>query len=155
VIVPMAVEEDWVIAGASYMARLVRAGGGFEAEADPPHMIGQVQLLEIADLGTAAQAVEAESDRLLGILQGMHPAIQDLGGGPVGLEVRPLQHTPRGPMLIVHIIFDTRDAMGANAVNSAAERLASELETIEALQPVIESRGYDVQVRSYRGYRYK
>lgn len=130
VIVPMAIEEPSVIAGASYMAKLVRAGGGFEAEADPPHMIGQVQLLEIADLGAATQAVEAESERLLGILQGMHPAIQDLGGGPQGLEVRPLRQTPRGPMLIVHIIYDTRDAMGANAVNSAAERLASELETL-------------------------
>lgn len=130
VIVPMAIEEPSVIAGASYMAKLVRAGGGFEAEADPPHMIGQVQLLEIGDLDAAAQAVEAESDRLLGILQGMHPAIQDLGGGPQGLEVRPLQQTARGPMLIVHIIYDTRDAMGANAVNSAAERVASELETL-------------------------
>lgn len=130
VIVPMAIEEPSVIAGASYMAKLVRAGGGFEAEADPPHMIGQVQLLEIADLGAATQAVEAESERLLGILQGMHPAIQDLGGGPQGLEVRPLRQTPRGPMLIVHIIYDTRDAMGANAVNSAAERLASELEAL-------------------------
>lgn len=130
VLVPMAIEEPSVVAGASYMAKLVRGSGGFEAEADPPHMIGQIQVLDVDDLDAARRSVLAERERLLAGLEGLHPAIQELGGGPVDLEVNPLLETAVGPTLIVHLIYDTRDAMGANAVNTAVEALAPEIEAL-------------------------
>ncbi len=130
VLVPMAIEEPSVVAGASFMAKLARAGGGFTAEADPPEMIGQVQLLCISDLLTAKNAILEQKDRLLAEISGLDPVLQRLGGGPRDLEVRLIEESPIGAFLVVHLIYDVRDAMGANAVNTAVERLAPQLETI-------------------------
>jgi hydroxymethylglutaryl-CoA reductase len=130
VLVPMAIEEPSVIAGASFMAKLARAGGGFTAEADLPEMIGQVQLLEVPDMAAAVQALAAQRAALLAEVDQIDPVIVELGGGARDLIARPIGDSPVGPMLIVHLIFDTRDAMGANAVNSAVERLAPRLEAL-------------------------
>ncbi len=130
VLVPMAIEEPSVVAGASNMAKLVREAGGFEAQAGPPHMIGQIQILEVPDPDGAERKLEAERARLLAEVRGLHPAIEELGGGPQDLQVRTLPDTPVGPMLVVHLIYDTRDAMGANAMNTAVERLAPRVEAI-------------------------
>ncbi len=130
VLVPMAIEEPSVIAGASFMAKLVRDGGGFRARADAPQMIGQVQLLDVPDLDAAIEALGQRKQELLAEVDQIDPVILNLGGGARDLILRPLPDTPAGPMLIVHIIYDTRDAMGANAVNTAAERLAPRLEAI-------------------------
>jgi hydroxymethylglutaryl-CoA reductase len=130
VLVPMAIEEPSVVAGASFMAKLARAGGGFTAQADPPEMIGQVQLLCIPDLPAAKKAILDQKDQLLAEISGLDPVLQRLGGGPRGLEVRLIEDSPIGPFLVVHLIYDVRDAMGANAVNTAVEHLAPQLETI-------------------------
>ena len=130
VIVPMAIEEPSVIAGASFMAKLARASGGFTAQADPAEMIGQVQLLEVPDLEAAVDALGRHKAELLAEIDRVDPVILRLGGGGRDLIARPLTDTPLGPMLIVHLVIDTRDAMGANAVNTAAERLAPRLEAI-------------------------
>lgn len=130
VIVPMAIEEPSVVAGASFMAKLARAGGGFTAQADASEMIGQVQLLEVPDLDAARAALALRKTELLAEIDQVDPVIQRLGGGGRDLIARPLADTPLGPMLIVHLVIDTRDAMGANAVNTAAERLAPRLEAI-------------------------
>ncbi|MEW6568332.1 MAG: hydroxymethylglutaryl-CoA reductase, degradative [Chloroflexota bacterium] len=130
VLVPMVIEEPSVVAGASFMAKLARDGGGFQAEADEPQMIGQIQVLEVADPEAARrvllenkQAILEEADRVDSVIAG-------LGGGARDLTVRLLPDTPAGPMLVLHLIYDTRDAMGANAVNTAAERLAPRIETL-------------------------
>jgi len=130
VLVPMAIEEPSVIAGASFMARLARDGGGFQAEADPPEMIGQVQILDVPDLDAARRALLEAKPRLLAEATGADPLLARLGGGARDLEIRSLDQTPTGPMLVVHLIFDVRDAMGANAVNTAVERLAPSLESL-------------------------
>jgi len=130
VLVPMAIEEPSVVAGASFMAKLVRAGGGFTAQADPPEMIGQVQLLEIDDLPAARQSILETKEGLLLELADIDPVLRQLGGGPRDLEVRLVEHSPAGDFLVVHLIYDVRDAMGANAVNTAVERLAPHLEAI-------------------------
>ncbi|HSB65304.1 MAG TPA: hydroxymethylglutaryl-CoA reductase, degradative [Anaerolineales bacterium] len=130
VLIPMAVEEPSVVAGASFMARLARAGGGFTAQAGPPEMIGQVQLLRLSDLPAAQQAILEQKDQLLAELSGLDPLLASLGGGARNLEVRLFEGSPIGPMLIVHLIYDVRDAMGANAVNTAVEKLAPRLEQI-------------------------
>ncbi|MGA9532371.1 MAG: hydroxymethylglutaryl-CoA reductase, degradative [Anaerolineales bacterium] len=132
VLVPMAVEEPSVVAGASFMAKLARQGGGFQTEADPPEMIGQIQILDLPDndLDRAGQALEAEIDSILAAADEIDPVIQKLGGGARALEIRPIESSPVGPMLIAHLIYDTRDAMGANAVNTAVETLAPRIEEI-------------------------
>ena len=128
VLVPMAIEEPSVVAGASFMAKLARAGGGFTAQSDEPQMIGQIQVLGLTDLERARQALLADKAGILAEADAVDPVITSLGGGARDLEVRLLPETPAGPMLVVHLVYDTRDAMGANAVNTAAERLTPRIE---------------------------
>lgn len=130
VLVPMAIEEPSVVAGASFMAKLARLGGGFHAQASPPEMIGQMQVLDVSDLPTARLALLEQKDRLLADATGIDPVLQRLGGGPRDLEVRLIEESPIGPFLVLHLIYDVRDAMGANAINTATERLAPRVEAI-------------------------
>jgi hydroxymethylglutaryl-CoA reductase len=130
VLVPMAIEEPSVVAGASFAARLAREGGGFAASSTEPLMIGQIQLLGVDDLHSARFELLRQKQRLIDLADESDPVIVRLGGGARDVEVRIIEHSPAGPMLAVHLIFDTRDAMGANAVNTAAEKLAPLVEEI-------------------------
>ena len=130
VLVPMVIEEPSVVAGASFMAKLARPGGGFTAWADPPEMIGQIQLLCITDIPAAIHSIEEQKEHLLAEISGLDPVLKRLGGGPRDLEVRVIEDSPIGTFLVVHLIYDVRDAMGANAVNTAVERLSPMLESI-------------------------
>jgi len=130
VLVPMAIEEPSVIAGASFMAKLAREGGGFHAETTEPHMIGQIQILDVPDLEAAKTRILEHRDEILSEADRVDPMILSLGGGARDIEIRILSETPVGPMLIVHLIYDTRDAMGANAINTAVERLGPLLESL-------------------------
>jgi hydroxymethylglutaryl-CoA reductase len=128
-LIPMAVEEPSVVAAVSFAARLARTGGGFQTGSTRPVMIAQVQLLDVPDHEQARAAILAAQDDLLAQAN-TSPTIARMGGGPVGIEVRSLPTTPTVPMLIVHLLFDVRDAMGANAVNTAAEAIAPTLERL-------------------------
>jgi hydroxymethylglutaryl-CoA reductase len=130
VLIPMAVEEPSIVAGASFMARLAKAGGGFHAQADDPQMIGQIQVLNVADLPSARAKILAERNRLLNAAAEIDPILKKLGGGPRDLEVRIIDDSPIGSFLVMHLIYDVRDAMGANAVNTAVERLSPIVEEI-------------------------
>jgi hydroxymethylglutaryl-CoA reductase len=130
VLVPMVIEEPSVVAAASYMAKLARAGGGFRTSSSAPEMIGQIQVLDLADLEAAQAEILTHKEELLDIAACCDKVVVDLGGGPRDIEVHALPDTPTGPMLIVHLIFDCRDAMGANMVNTACEALAEPLERI-------------------------
>ncbi|RME08577.1 MAG: hydroxymethylglutaryl-CoA reductase, degradative, partial [Anaerolineae bacterium] len=130
VVIPMVVEEPSIVAGASYMAKLARAGGGFHAHTTPPEMIGQMQILDVADPAAARLALLEKRAELLSLAAEIDPVLQELGGGPRDLEVRLIPASPIGPFLVAHLIYDTRDAMGANAVNTACERLAPHIEAI-------------------------
>ena len=128
--IPMVIEEPSVIAGASFIAKLARAGGGFTAETTEPEMIAQIQVLDVPDMETARQRLLDRKAEALTEADRVDPVIVRLGGGARDLEVRLLDDTPVGPMLIVHLIYDTRDAMGANTVNTVAERLAPWVEEV-------------------------
>lgn len=128
-LIPMVIEEPSVVAAVSYAARLARAGGGFFAGSTRPVMIAQIQLLDVPNLDHARGAILRAKAHLLASAN-TSPTIARLGGGPVDIEVRTLDTTPTGPMLIVHLLFDVRDAMGANAVNTAAETIAPDLELL-------------------------
>ena len=130
VLVPMAIEEPSVVAGASFAARLARPGGGFQATTTAPEMIGQLQVLDVADPWSARFDLLAARDELLALADATDPVIVDAGGGARDLEVLVFEHTPAGPMLVVHLVFDCRDAMGANAINTACETLAPRIEQI-------------------------
>jgi len=130
VLVPMVVEEPSIVAGASFMAKLARAGGGFLAHTTAPEMIGQMQVLDSADLPMARLAILEQKESLLAEAGEIDPVLKRLGGGPRDLEVRLIEASPIGPFLVVHLVYDVRDAMGANAINTAAERLASHIEAL-------------------------
>ncbi|MCE1255015.1 MAG: hydroxymethylglutaryl-CoA reductase, degradative [Anaerolineae bacterium] len=128
--VPMVVEEPSIVAGASFMARLARPAGGFCAHTSAPEMIGQIQLLEVADVHLARHLILEQKERLLAEASDVDPMLKKLGGGARDLQVRIIEESPIGPFLVIHLIYDVRDAMGANAVNTAVERLAPWIETI-------------------------
>lgn len=130
VLVPMVIEEPSVVAGASFMAKLARAGGGFTASANAPEMIGQLQILDVPDLDHATERILSYKHELLHEAANIDPLLVSLGGGPRDLLVRRIDDSPIGPFLVVHLIYDVRDAMGANAVNTALETLAPRVAAI-------------------------
>ncbi|RPI92619.1 MAG: hydroxymethylglutaryl-CoA reductase, degradative [Chloroflexi bacterium] len=130
VLVPMAIEEPSVVAGASFMAKLARLGGGFTATTTDPLMIGQMQVINVANLDEAKLKLYEHKAKLLAEVDAIDPVLQKFGGGARDLEVRVFEYSPIGPFLVVHLIYDVRDAMGANAVNTACERLAPRVEAI-------------------------
>ncbi|MEX1366846.1 MAG: hydroxymethylglutaryl-CoA reductase, degradative, partial [Nannocystaceae bacterium] len=137
-LVPMCVEEASVVAAASNAAKMIRAGGGFAAHSDPPWMIAQVQLLpppgEVPADDDAAEAVAVAireaAPRLLALADQAHPRLLIRGGGAREIEVRPVDPA----MVVVHVLVDCQDAMGANLLNTVAETVAPELEAITGWQ---------------------
>lgn len=123
-LIPMVVEEPSVVAAISHAAKLIRAGGGFTTTATEPVMIGQIQVLDIADMETAVSALTAAKPQLLERANCCDKVMVRLGGGARDIEIRPFPNTPVGPMIVVHLLFDVRDAMGANAINTCVEDLA-------------------------------
>lgn len=124
VLIPMVIEEPSVVAALSHAARLARAGGGFSAGSDEPVMRGQIQVVDLPDLQAAARAVEEQVEAIRSVAETATPSIVARGGGFRGLEAVPFPETPIGPMLVVYIFYDVRDAMGANAVNTVCEAVA-------------------------------
>lgn len=130
VLIPMVVEEPSIVAGASYAAKLVREGGGFAASSSAPLMIGQVQLVGITDPARARYDILARSQEIIDLANRQSTTLLSLGGGAKEVEAHLFETSPMGPMLVVHLIIDCRDAMGANAVNTMAEAVAPLLEQI-------------------------
>ncbi len=128
-LVPFCLEESSVVAAASNMAKRCHANGGFSSNNDKPIMIAQIQLLDISDHSNAIQQIEAKKDEIIALANSLPSTMIRLGGGCKNISTRSVE-TLSGPMLIVHIHVDCRDAMGANAVNTMAELLAPELEKI-------------------------
>src|SRR5215211_8078462 len=130
VLVPMTLEEPSVVAGASFMAKLARTGGGFTATTTDPLMIGQMQVINVTNLEEAKLKLYEHKVELLAEADLIDPILKKFGGGARDLEVRIFESSPIGGFLVVHLIYDVRDAMGANAVNTACERLAPRIEAI-------------------------
>jgi len=128
-VVPFCLEESSVVAAASNMAKRCHASGGFVSNSDEPMMIAQIQLLDIEDHGVAVQQIEDKKSELMALANSLPSTMIRLGGGCKDITTRSIESLS-GPMLIVHIHVDCRDAMGANAVNTMAELLAPELENI-------------------------
>jgi hydroxymethylglutaryl-CoA reductase len=130
VLIPFVVEEPSVVAGASFMAKLARAGGGFTATTTEPLMIGQMQLINVINMNEARMKIYEHKEELLAAADEIDPILKKFGGGARDLEVRMIDESPIGPFIVIHLIYDVRDAMGANAVNTACEKLAPLIEAI-------------------------
>ncbi|RDD52812.1 MAG: hydroxymethylglutaryl-CoA reductase, degradative, partial [Candidatus Korarchaeota archaeon NZ13-K] len=128
-LIPMVIEEPSVVAAASNAARMARESGGFEASATDSIMISQIQVVRVPDIEEARNRILGEKDRLLAAANEMDPLLTRLGGGARDIEVRVVE-TDAGPMLVVHLLVDTLDAMGANTVNTMAEGLAPTIERL-------------------------
>jgi hydroxymethylglutaryl-CoA reductase len=124
VLVPMVTEEPSVIAAAGNAARLARGGGGFRADADPAVMIAQVQLVDVADPQAARDRIVAEEVRICARVDEVQPGMARRGGGARGVEARVVAAPDGETFVVVHLLVDVGDAMGANAVNTIAEGVA-------------------------------
>jgi len=129
-LIPMAVEEPSVVAAASHMAKIVRGCGGFSMDSDLPIMRAQVQVLGITDLAAAKVRLLAASDELIELANSRDKMLIELGGGCQQIEVQLFESSAVGPMLVLHLLVDVRDAMGANTVNSMAEAVAPLVEEL-------------------------
>lgn len=127
VLVPLAVEESSVIAALANAARMVRSGGGFFTSTSDPIMIAQIQAVDIDDPFAAKLKILEKRDAIIAMANEQDPVLVKLGGGCRDIEVRVIDSV-QGPMVVTHILVDTRDAMGANAVNTMAEFLAPHIE---------------------------
>jgi len=136
-LVPMVVEEPSIVAGASYAARMARESGGFVASHTDPVMIGQIQLIAVADVATAMATIHANRMRIIESANAQSQSMVARGGGVRDVECHQYADSPMGPMLIVHLLVDCRDAMGANAVNSMCETVAPLLESLSGGQAML------------------
>ncbi|MFM8412217.1 MAG: hydroxymethylglutaryl-CoA reductase, degradative [Alphaproteobacteria bacterium] len=124
VLVPMVTEEPSVIAAASNAARLARAGGGFVASSDPPCMIAQIQLVDVPDPERACERLLSAEDRIRRQIDEIEPGMARRGGGARGVEARVVQAPLGRSFVVVHLLVEVGDAMGANAINTIAEGVA-------------------------------
>jgi hydroxymethylglutaryl-CoA reductase len=129
-LIPMAIEEPSVVAACSFMARVVRDAGGFCTNSTESVMIAQMQILDLPDPWAARFDLLSNRQRLLDLANQTGRAAVALQGGARDIEIRVFPDTPIGTMLVLHLLYDTRDAMGANMVNTAAEALAPAVEEI-------------------------
>jgi len=136
-LVPMVVEEPSIVAGASYAARMARESGGFVASHTAPIMIGQIQLIAVADATTAMAKIHASRMQIIECANAQSQSMVARGGGVRDVECHQYADSPMGPMLIVHLLVDCRDAMGANAVNSMCETVAPLLESLSGGQAML------------------
>ncbi|MDZ7805595.1 MAG: hydroxymethylglutaryl-CoA reductase, degradative [Gracilimonas sp.] len=128
-IVPMVVEEPSILAAVSSAAKVVRNAGGFEVESDAPILIGQIQLVDVRHPMKVRHTILQEKKEILNLANSLHPNMVKRGGGAVDLEVMIHQQDRHpGSMVVVHLLVDTRDAMGANLVNSMCEGVAPLIE---------------------------
>ena len=130
-VVPLSIEEPSIVAGLSAAARTARLSGGFEARTTDPILIGQVQVVNLDDPERRKQELLDRSEEILNLANSLHPKMLARGGGAKDIEVFLHQAPEDGrQMLVLHLLVDTRDAMGANVVNGMCEGVASLIETI-------------------------
>jgi hydroxymethylglutaryl-CoA reductase len=128
-LIPMVTEEPSVVAAASYAAKMVRDGGGFHTSSTPPVMIGQIQVVGVADPEPGKTKVLAAKQDILKKANEQDPLLAKVGGGAKDVDARVIE-TKVGAMLIVELQVDCRDAMGANAVNTMCEAVAPMVEEL-------------------------
>ena len=128
-LIPFCVEESSIVAAASNMAKRCLEKGGFRTNNDNPVMIGQIQVLDLEDVEDAGESILTAKYELMAMCNSLPSTMIKLGGGCKDIMVRSID-TMSGRMLVVHLLVDTRDAMGANAVNTMTELVSGKIEEI-------------------------
>lgn len=137
-LVPMAIEEASIIAAASKAALMIREGGGFKTIVDDPVMIGQVQVVDLPNIEAAAERIQEHREEIIHQANLANPRMVARGGGVIDVEARILSEgSDCDPMLIVHLLMDVREAMGANAINYACEAVGPLIESITGGQVIL------------------
>ena len=127
-IIPMVIEEPSVIAAASKGAKIARIKGGFEVTADESYSIGQIQVLDI-DIPSAIQKINNSSNEILQLANSKSNTLSKMGKGAKEISCKEVD-TPSGKMLIVELLIDVGDAMGANITNTMCEAVSPLIEKI-------------------------
>lgn len=135
-LIPMSIEEPSVVAAASHAAKLARPGGGFKTSYTPSIMIGQIQLMDIKEPAKSMKAILSKTAEIKKHANHQDSVMVKLGGGLIDVEVRDIPSS-RGALVIVHLIVDVKDAMGANCVNSMCEGVAPFLEKLTGGRSVL------------------
>ncbi len=128
-ILPMVIEEPSVVAAASNAAKIARKNGGFQSEEVKSIMISQIQITQLKDIAAAKEILVRNKEKILKIANEQDPLLNKLGGGALDIEIREIK-TKRGNMLILHLLVNVLDAMGANVVNTMAEAVSPYIEEI-------------------------
>ncbi len=130
-VVPMAVEEPSIVAAVSYAAKTAREAGGFTTESTEQLLIGQIQIMDVPHPTRARAKLLRHKEEVLNLANSLHPRLVARGGGARELEVFLFPAASgKAEMVVIHLLVDTRDAMGANLVNTMCEGVASLVETI-------------------------
>ncbi|MBY9018136.1 MAG: hydroxymethylglutaryl-CoA reductase, degradative [Candidatus Lokiarchaeota archaeon] len=128
-ILPMVIEEPSVVAAASNAAKIARKMGGFQSEEVKSIMISQIQITQIKDVAAAKDIIVRNKEKILKIANEQDPLLNKLGGGALDIEIREIE-TKKGKMVILHLLVNVLDAMGANVVNTMAEAVSPYIEEI-------------------------
>jgi len=128
-ILPMVIEEPSVVAAASNAAKIARKNGGFQSEEVKSIMISQIQITQLKDIASAKKILGKNKEKILKIANEQDPLLNQLGGGALDIEIREIE-TNKGKMLILHLLVNVLDAMGANVVNTMAEAVTPYIEEI-------------------------
>ena len=129
-LIPMAIEEPSVIAAASNMAKVIRSSGGFTTSSDEPIMRAQIQILDVAESEKAKLSLKKFEAQIIKLANSKDKTLIKLGGGCKAVEVHSFSDTKVGHMIVLHLLVDVRDAMGANTVNTMAETISPLIEKI-------------------------
>ncbi len=135
-LIPMAIEEPSVIAAAGNAAKMAREKGGFTTSSTGPIMIGQIQVVGVVDPFSARFEILAKKDEIIELANKQDPFLVSVGGGAIDVEVRVVD-SKSGPMIIVHLIVNCKDAMGANTVNTMSEAVSPMIEEITSGKAVL------------------
>ena len=128
-ILPMVIEEPSVVAAASNAAKIARKNGGFQSEEVKSIMISQIQITQLKNIAAAKEILVRNKEKILKIANEQDPLLNKLGGGALDIEIREIE-TKKGKMLILHLLVNVLDAMGANVVNTMAEAVSPYIEEI-------------------------
>ncbi|WNC16345.1 hydroxymethylglutaryl-CoA reductase, degradative [Brevibacillus brevis] len=134
--IPMATEEASVVAAASNAARTAYDLGGFHTSLSGSIMRGQIQVVDLSDPYGAMARIYEHKQEILDRCNAKDPTLVSLGGGAIDVEVHVIERAKQ-PMVVLHLLVDTRDAMGANAVNTMAEAVAPYVEEITSGRVVL------------------
>ena len=129
-LIPMVIEEPSVVAAASNAAKFARKHGGFHSENIKSVMISQIQITNLKDISVAKEKLLEHKDEIIKMANEQDPFLNQLGGGAFDFEIREISTSRRGKMLILHLLVDVLDAMGANVVNTMAEAISPYLEDL-------------------------